>query len=63
MLASGNANGYFPYTPATNLLYGLHEAIAMLFEEGLQNVFARHDRHAAGHSRRGAGLGTGGAVH
>jgi alanine-glyoxylate transaminase/serine-glyoxylate transaminase/serine-pyruvate transaminase len=38
--------GYFPYTPATNLLYGLHEALAMLFEEGLENVFARHIRHA-----------------
>jgi alanine-glyoxylate transaminase / serine-glyoxylate transaminase / serine-pyruvate transaminase len=45
MLAS-NATGYFPYTPATNLLYGLHEALEMLFEEGLTDVFARHDRHA-----------------
>ena len=45
MLAS-NATGYFPYTPATNLLYGLREALAMLLEEGLDNVFARHDRHA-----------------
>ncbi len=45
MLAS-NANGYFPSTPATNLLYGLHEAIAMLEEEGLPNVFARHRRLA-----------------
>jgi len=45
MIAS-NRNGYFPYTPATNLLYGLHEAIEMLMEEGLANVFARHDRHA-----------------
>ncbi len=45
MIAS-NRNGYFPFTPATNLLYGLHEAIAMLMEEGLENVFARHDRHA-----------------
>ena len=42
-----NATGYFPYTPATNLLYGLNEAIAMLHEEGLENVFARHQRHAA----------------
>jgi alanine-glyoxylate transaminase/serine-glyoxylate transaminase/serine-pyruvate transaminase len=41
-----NAKGYFPYTPATNLLYGLHEALAMLFEEGLETVFARHDRLA-----------------
>ncbi|MCU0896583.1 MAG: aminotransferase class V-fold PLP-dependent enzyme [Burkholderiales bacterium] len=45
MLAS-NKSGYFPYTPATNLLYGLREALAMLREEGLANVFARHDRHA-----------------
>jgi alanine-glyoxylate transaminase/serine-glyoxylate transaminase/serine-pyruvate transaminase len=41
-----NKAGFFPYTPATNLLYGLHEAIRMLREEGLENVFARHDRHA-----------------
>jgi len=45
MLAS-NQTGWFPYTPATNLLYGLREAIVMLMEEGLENVFARHDRHA-----------------
>ena len=45
MLAA-NRTGYFPYTPATNLLYGLREALAMLREEGLKNVFARHDRHA-----------------
>lgn len=42
-----NANGFFPYTPATNLLYGLREAIRMLQEEGLENVFARHQRLAA----------------
>ena len=41
-----NKNGFFPYTPSTNLLYGLREALAMLQEEGLANVFARHDRHA-----------------
>jgi alanine-glyoxylate transaminase / serine-glyoxylate transaminase / serine-pyruvate transaminase len=41
-----NAKGFFPYTPATNLLYGLREAIAMLLEEGLSNVFARHQRLA-----------------
>jgi len=40
-----NETGYFPYTPATNLLYGLAEAIDMLHEEGLENVFARHKRH------------------
>jgi alanine-glyoxylate transaminase/serine-glyoxylate transaminase/serine-pyruvate transaminase len=45
MLAANKA-GFFPYTPATNLLYGLHEALAMLTEEGLDNVFARHDRLA-----------------
>src|SRR5438128_5930059 len=45
MLAAGSA-GFFPYTPATNLLYGLREAIAMLEEEGLASVFARHARHA-----------------
>lgn len=39
-----NRNGFFPYSPATNLLYGLKEAIAMLQEEGLENVFVRHAR-------------------
>lgn len=42
-----NADGFFPYTPATNLLYGLKEALAMLQEEGLDHVFARHKRLAA----------------
>lgn len=46
MLAA-NKSGFFPYTPATNLIYGLRESIRMLLEEGLDNVFARHDRHAA----------------
>jgi alanine-glyoxylate transaminase/serine-glyoxylate transaminase/serine-pyruvate transaminase len=41
-----NAQGFFPYTPATSLLYGLSEAIDMLNEEGLDHVFARHQRHA-----------------
>ncbi|MBI0435730.1 alanine--glyoxylate aminotransferase family protein [Roseomonas sp. KE0001] len=45
MLAS-NATGYFPYTPATNMLYALDTALDMLLAEGLENVFARHDRHA-----------------
>lgn len=45
MLAN-TKNGFFPYTPATNLLYGLREAINMLLEEGLEQVFTRHDRHA-----------------
>jgi alanine-glyoxylate transaminase/serine-glyoxylate transaminase/serine-pyruvate transaminase len=53
-----NRQGYFPSTPATNLLYGLHEALAMLREEGLPNVFARHARHAEATRRavRGWGL-------
>ena len=57
MLAA-NASGYFPYTPATNLLYGLDAAVAMLLEEGLENVFARHDRHGEATRRavRGWGL-------
>jgi alanine-glyoxylate transaminase/serine-glyoxylate transaminase/serine-pyruvate transaminase len=44
-MLKANQTGYFPYTPATNLLYGLEEAIAMLEEEGLEQVFARHARH------------------
>jgi alanine-glyoxylate transaminase/serine-glyoxylate transaminase/serine-pyruvate transaminase len=46
-MISFNAKGFFPYTPATNLLYGLKEALAMLQEEGLDHVFARHQRLAA----------------
>jgi len=45
-MLTANAKGYFPYTPATNLLYGLREAIEMLLEEGLEQVFARHARLA-----------------
>jgi len=45
-MIANNKSGFFPYTPATNLLYGLHESLKMLMEEGLQNVFARHARHA-----------------
>ena len=41
-----NPSGNFPYTPATNLLYGLIEACDMMMDEGLENVFARHERHA-----------------
>jgi alanine-glyoxylate transaminase/serine-glyoxylate transaminase/serine-pyruvate transaminase len=41
-----NKAGFFPYTPATNLLYGLRESLQMLHDEGLENVFARHKRHA-----------------
>ena len=43
-----NRTGYFPYTPSTNLLYGLSEALDMLLEQGLPAVFARHQRWAAG---------------
>jgi len=43
-MQENNARGFFPYTPATNLLYGLREALAMLEEEGLANVFDRHRR-------------------
>ena len=52
-----NAKGFFPYTPATNLLYGLAEAIAMLNEEGLDNVFARHQRHGEATRRAVQGWG------
>jgi alanine-glyoxylate transaminase / serine-glyoxylate transaminase / serine-pyruvate transaminase len=52
-----NATGYFPYTPATNLLYGLHEALDMLFAEGLDAVFARHARLAEATRRAVHGWG------
>src|ERR1700716_2829179 len=45
-IIEANKNGFWPYTPATNLLYGLSESCDMLFEEGLNNVFHRHQRHA-----------------
>ena len=44
-MLKANQSGFFPYTPATNLLYGLREALRMLQEEGLENVFRRHERH------------------
>jgi alanine-glyoxylate transaminase/serine-glyoxylate transaminase/serine-pyruvate transaminase len=46
-MLEANRKGYFPYTPATNLLYGLREALKILQEEGLPQVFRRHQRHAA----------------
>src|SRR2546429_7346332 len=58
-----NAKGFFPYTPATNLLYGLREAIAMLLEEGLDNVFARHQRLARATPAAGYPLGLEGLGH
>jgi len=45
-MLKANETGFFPYTPGTNLLYGLDTAVGMLLDEGLDNVFARHDRHA-----------------
>jgi alanine-glyoxylate transaminase/serine-glyoxylate transaminase/serine-pyruvate transaminase len=52
-----NKQGFFPYTPATNLLYGLREAIHMLEEEGLDAVFARHERLAEATRRAVQGWG------
>jgi alanine-glyoxylate transaminase/serine-glyoxylate transaminase/serine-pyruvate transaminase len=56
-MLKSNAGGFFPYTPATNLLYGLREALRMLQEEGLPQVFARHTRH--GEATRAAVRGWG----
>jgi len=47
-MVKANASGYFPYTPALTLLYGLRESLKMLEEEGLDNIFARHKRLADG---------------
>ena len=57
-MSKHNATGFFPYTPGTNLLFGLRASIEMLEEEGLANVFARHARHAEATRRavRGWGL-------
>lgn len=52
-----NAGGFFPYTPATNLLYGLREALAIMREVGLEAIFARHARHAEATRRAVAGWG------
>jgi alanine-glyoxylate transaminase/serine-glyoxylate transaminase/serine-pyruvate transaminase len=45
-MLENNKSGFYPYTPAVNLLYALNEAVDMLLEEGLENVFKRHKRHA-----------------
>jgi len=45
-MLENNKNGFYPYTPAVNLLYALNEAVDILLEEGLENVFKRHKRHA-----------------
>jgi alanine-glyoxylate transaminase/serine-glyoxylate transaminase/serine-pyruvate transaminase len=50
-MRKANATGYFPYTPSLPMLYGLRESLAMLLEEGLENVFARHHRLAEGTRR------------
>jgi alanine-glyoxylate transaminase/serine-glyoxylate transaminase/serine-pyruvate transaminase len=56
-MIANNKSGYFPYTPATNMLYALSAAIDMLHEEGLDNVFARHQRHAEATRRAVAAWG------
>ncbi len=56
-MIANNKGGYFPYTPATNMLYALSAAIDMLHEEGLDNVFARHQRHAEATRRAVAAWG------
>ncbi|MDG2090288.1 MAG: aminotransferase class V-fold PLP-dependent enzyme [Gammaproteobacteria bacterium] len=53
-MLSFNAKGYYPYTPSTNLMYGLEEALSLLHQEGLANVFARHHRFAEA-TRRAVG--------
>jgi alanine-glyoxylate transaminase/serine-glyoxylate transaminase/serine-pyruvate transaminase len=61
-MLEANAGFYFPYTPATNMLRGLQEALAMLEEEGLPNVLARHARHAAAARAAVEAWGKSGAV-
>jgi len=56
-MLSTNQNGFFPYTPATNLLYALDEALNIMDEQGLDNIFARHDRHAEATRRAVAAWG------
>ena len=56
-MSANNEKGFFPYTPATNLLYGLAEAIDLLHEEGLDNVFTRHQRHGEATRRAVAAWG------
>jgi len=56
-MLSFNKKGYYPYTPSTNLLYGLEEALSLLHQEGLDNVFARHLRLAEATRRAVTGWG------
>ena len=57
-MINDNKFGFFPYTPATNLLYGLCESLHMLLEEGLENVFARHHRLGEATRRAVESMGT-----
>ena len=61
-IIAANQRGFWPYTPATNLLYGLRVALQMLDEEGLPQVFARHQRHAEATRAAVRGLGSGDPV-
>jgi len=56
-MLSTNQNGFFPYTPATNLLYALDEALNIIDEQGLDNIFARHARHGEATRRAAAAWG------
>ena len=56
-ILESNKSGYWPTTPSTNLLYGLHEAMEMILAEGLENVFARHQRLASACRAAVAGWG------
>jgi alanine-glyoxylate transaminase/serine-glyoxylate transaminase/serine-pyruvate transaminase len=56
-MLKANATGYFPYTPSIPMLYGFREAVNVLFEEGLENVFERHHRLAEGCRRAVAAWG------
>src|SRR5581483_9448486 len=47
-MVSANATGYFPYTPSVPMMYGLRESLAMIAEEGLENIFKRHSYLASG---------------
>jgi alanine-glyoxylate transaminase/serine-glyoxylate transaminase/serine-pyruvate transaminase len=56
-MLQSNETGYFPYTPPTNLMYGLHEALAMMAAEGFENIYKRHARHAEATRRAVAAWG------
>ena len=56
-MLQSNETGYFPYTPPTNLMYGLHEALIMMAAEGFENIYKRHARHAEATRRAVAAWG------